>query len=331
MQQRALGGSGIEASVIGLGTWATGGWMWGGTDEADAVRAIHASLDHGVNLIDTAPMYGFGRSEELVGRAIAGRRDEVVLATKCGLVWGGPDRGEFFFHSSQSSLTAEPSRWKVYRYLHPDSIREELEASLRRLGTDHVDLYQTHWQDSTTPIDDTMAALVKLREVGKIRAIGVSNVSLAQLREYGQVDAAQEKYSMLDRQLEENGILEHCRAEGIAVLAYSPLAGGLLTGAIGPDRTFPEGDLRRGQERYSVENRRRIKAMLDEFEPIARARGLSLGQLVVAWTFSQPGVTHVLCGARRERHALENAAAGAAQLSADELTQMGQILQRADV
>ena len=164
MERREIGASGIRASAIGLGTWAIGGWMWGGTDEADSIAAIRASVDTGVTLIDTAPAYGMGRSEEIVGKAIAGRRDEVVLATKCGLVWH-TDKGNHFFDQD-----GKP----VHRYLGPESIAHELEQSLRRLGTDHIDLYITHWQDPTTPIAETMGALEDLRKAGKIRAIGAS-------------------------------------------------------------------------------------------------------------------------------------------------------------
>ena len=169
MLYRKLGSSGIDVSAVGFGAWAIGGWMWGGADENQAIAAIHAALDHGINLLDTAPIYGYGRSEEIVGRAIRGRREKVVLATKCGMIWDR-EEGEFFFHANQEGITFRPSEKKVYKCLRPDSIRAELERSLTRLGTTHVDLYQTHWQESTTPIADTMAALVKLKEQGKIRA-----------------------------------------------------------------------------------------------------------------------------------------------------------------
>lgn len=189
MLTRSIGSSGIEASAIGLGTWAIGGWMWGGTDEPEAIAAIRASLDAGVTLIDTAPAYGMGRSEEIVGAAIAGRRDEVVLVTKCGLVWH-TDKGRHFFDQNDKP---------VHRYLGPESIAHELDESLRRLRTDHIDLYLTHWQDPTTPIAETMGALEDLRAKGKIRAIGASNVTRADLAAYlaaGRLDAIQEQYSM---------------------------------------------------------------------------------------------------------------------------------------
>ena len=228
MQMREIGTSGIEASAVGLGTWAIGGWMWGGTDEAASIAAIRASIDAGVTLIDTAPAYGLGRSEEIVGKAIAGRRDEVVLATKCGLVWH-TERGRHFFDQDGTP---------VHRYLGPESILHELDASLRRLGTDHVDLYITHWQDPTTPIAETMAALEDLKRAGKIRAIGASNVGAADLEAYaaaGRLDAIQEQFSMVHRDIEA-ALVPLCTRHGISILSYSSLALGLLTGKIGPER-----------------------------------------------------------------------------------------------
>jgi aryl-alcohol dehydrogenase-like predicted oxidoreductase len=311
MRYRPLGQSSIQASAVGFGAWAIGGWMWGGADEREAVRAIQASLDEGITLIDTAPAYGLGLSEELVGEAIAGRREKLVLATKCGLVWhtGG---GRFFFNQG-----GKP----VHRYLAGDSIRYELEQSLKRLRTDYVDLYQTHWQDSTTPIEETMTALVDLKRQGKIRAIGVSNASVEDIRQYqrlGPVDADQEKYSLLDRG-QEAALVPYCREQGIAVLAYSPLANGLLTGKIGPEREFSGDDLRRNNPRFSVENRVRIQGMLERIQPIAEVHGLTLGQLVIAWTLAQSGITHALVGARSPHQAVENAGAADAILSDEEL------------
>jgi methylglyoxal reductase len=319
MHHRPLGQSQINASVVALGTWAIGGWMWGGTDEQDAIRAIHSALDVGINFIDTAPVYGFGLSEEIVGKAIAGRRDQVVLATKCGLVWDDA-KGAFHFASDDFGIKESGSR-RVHRYLAPESIREEIERSLRRLKTDHIDLYQTHWQDPTTPIADTMGALLDLKREGKIRAIGVCNATAAQMVEYakiGPLDTDQEKFSMLDRQIESDQ-LPYCREHNIAMLAYSPLALGLLTGKIGSDREFGEGDLRIGKPRFSVENRRRVAAMLADFQPVADRHGLTPGQLCIAWTLAQPGLTHALVGARNPQQALENARAGAVELSAEDV------------
>jgi methylglyoxal reductase len=321
MKYRPLGQSGIEASAVGLGAWAIGGWLWGGTDEAESIKAVHAAIDAGITLIDTAPIYGFGRSEEIVGKAIAGRRDRVVLATKCGLVWNS-DKGEFGFHANEFGRSEpEVATHTVHRCIEPGSVREELEQSLTRLGVETIDLYQTHWQTSSTPVADTMGCLMKLKDEGKIRAIGVSNASAAQMAEYaatGPLDSDQERFSMLDRGIESDQ-LPYCREHGAAMLGYSPLGQGLLTGKVGPERVFPKGDLRLTKPRFSAESRERIAAMLAEFRPVADARGLTLAQLAIAWTIAQPGLTHALCGARNPQQALENAAAGDADLTGDDL------------
>lgn len=327
MQYRRLGSSGIDVSSVGFGAWAVGGWMWGGVEEGQAVAAIQAALDHEVNLIDTAPIYGYGRSEELVGRAIRGRRGRVVVATKCGLVWDR-DEGEFFFHADDHGGTPGPSKYRIHRNLRPASIRAEVEQSLRRLQTDYIDLLQTHWQDATTPLEETVAELMRLKEAGKIRAIGVSNANLQQLQSYGPVDSAQEKFSMLDRQIEHNGVQAHCRAQGISLLPYSPLANGLLTGTIAPGRRYGTGDLRATHPRFVPDNVRRVNAALADLEPLARRHKASIAQLVVAWTAAQPAVSCVLCGARDARQAMENAAAGTLALSAADLRDIDAVASR---
>lgn len=322
MRQRPLGQSGISASVVGLGAWAMGGWMWGGTDEADSIQAIHAALDAGVNLIDTAPIYGFGLSEEIVGKAIRDRRDRVVLATKCSLV-ADPRGGTFRFRSTAAGPD-EKGHIIVHVNLTPASIRREVEDSLRRLQTDYIDLYQTHRPDESTPIGDTMGALLDLKKEGKIRAIGASNVGVAQLEEYraaGPLDGDQEQYSMLARELEAEQ-LPYCERHNIAMLAYSPLGQGLLTGKVGPERAFPPTDVRASHPLFTPENRRRVAAMLEAFQPIADRHGLTLAQLAIAWTVAQPGASHALCGARNPKQAQENAAAGDVELGREEINAM---------
>ena len=311
MLMREIGSTGIRASAIGLGTWAIGGWMWGGTDEKAAIDGIRASLDAGVTLIDTAPAYGMGRSEQIVGDAIAGRRDEVTLVTKCGLVWH-TDKGRHFFDQD-----GKP----VHRYLGPESIRHELEESLRRLRTDHIDLYITHWQDPTTPVAETMGALADLKQEGKIRAIGASNLSRSDLEAYlavGGLDAIQEQYSMVHRDIETE-LLPLCTANNVSVLSYSSLALGLLTGRIGPERQFKGDDLRIADPRFSVENRARIAIFAAAIAPVAAAHGASIAQTVIAWTLAQPGITFSLCGARNAEQARENAEAGRLRLDDSEL------------
>jgi aryl-alcohol dehydrogenase-like predicted oxidoreductase len=319
MKKRPLGSSGIPASAVAFGAWALGGWRWGGSDDATSIAALHAGLDAGINFIDTAPAYGFGRGEEVVGKAIRGRRDKVVLATKCGLSWN-TTRGTLFFVSDDKGRN-DAGQYRIHKTLDPDIVRADLETSLRRLGTDHVDLYLTHWQDVTIPIEDTMALLLDLKKQGKIRAIGACNAKVADLERYrskGSFDADQERYSMLDRDLEKEQ-LPWCGKNGVAVLAYSPLHHGLLTGTIAPGREFKEGDLRRGHASFTPENLRKTAAMLDKIKPVADRHGLTIGQLVIAWTIAQPGLTHALVGARTPQQAVENAKAGAAELSADDL------------
>lgn len=323
MRMKAIGRSGIEGSVVALGTWVMGGWMWGGADESDSIDAVHAAIDAGINLLDTAPIYGFGHSEIVVGRAIKGRRDKVVLATKVGMVANAPG-GRPMFRSTAAGPD-DHGHIPVSIYNHPDSVRAEVELSLKRMNTDRIDLIQTHWQEEDTPFEDTMGALVRLKEEGKVRAIGVCNATVEQMERYravGQLDSDQEKYSMIDRAKMEGGQLEYCRKNGVAVLAYSPLALGLLTGKVGPDRAFPEGDLRRGRDRFSVENRRRVKELLDSFDPIREKHGCTFAQLVIAWTTHQPGLTHALVGARNREQAVENAKGGTIALSDDDLATM---------
>lgn len=312
MLTREIGRSGIAASAVGLGTWAIGGWMWGGTDEQAAIAAIQAAIDEGVTLIDTAPAYGMGRSEEIVGRAIKGRRDKVVLATKCGLVWH-VQKGNYFFSQQDKP---------VHRHLGRDSIRHELEQSLRRMNIDHIDHYITHWQDPTTPVSETMAALEELKAEGKIRSIGASNCSLSDVAAYadaGQLDAVQEEYSMVKRDIERE-ILPYCRSRSIAILSYSSLALGLLSGKIAPGRTFTGDDLRKGNPRFSADNIARVAALMEVIRPVAQDHAVSAAQVVIAWTVAQPGITSALCGARNPDQARENAAAGRLRLSSGELS-----------
>ncbi len=331
MQYRDLGASGIKASVVAFGAWAIGGWFWGGAEEDDAVKAIHAALDNGMNLLDTAPIYGMGHSEEVVGKAIKGRRDKVVLATKCGLIWDGSNQGKGEFHFATDEQTKrDDGPIKVYRYLAPDSLRREVDQSLKRLGTDYIDLLQTHWQDGSTPVAETMACLMDLKREGKIRAIGCSNATPAHMDAYraaGQLDVDQEQYSMLDRQYETTN-LPYCKEHHVAFLAYSPLSQGLLTGKIGPDRQFGPGDQRITKPRFSQENRQRIAAMLAAFTPLTEKYHCNVGQLVIGWTIAQPGCTHALVGARNAEQVMENMKGGDIVLSPEDSAFMRETLMK---
>jgi methylglyoxal reductase len=326
MRYRQIGNSGIEASVVGLGTWVTGGgpW-WGPADDEESIRVIHTALDAGINLIDTAPAYGFGHSEEVIGRAIQGRRDKVVLATKCGL-WWQDQRGPVHFESEGR---------KVCRSVRPDTIQAEVELSLQRLRTDRIDLYQVHWpsvEPEKTPIADTMGCLMKLKQQGKIRAIGVSNVSVAELTEYaacGDLSSDQFRYSMLSRDAERD-ILPWCLQNNVATLTYMSLEQGLLTGQVGMDRVFAKEAFRSNETWnpwFKLENRARVLAMLNGWSALTKKYGCTVAQLVMAWTLAQPGVTHVLAGARSVSQIQENARGGALTLEAQDVKAMRQAVE----
>ena len=320
MQYRTLGKTNISASAVALGTWAIGGgpW-WGDSDDNQSIKAIQAAIAAGVTMIDSAPAYGFGHSEEVVGKAIKGQRDKVILSTKCGL-WWKDDRGTSFFEMGDKH---------VKRCLLPATIVEEVEISLRRLGTDYIDLYHTHWpslEPDKYPIDDTMQCLMKLKEDGKIRAIGASNVDLDHIKQYqaaGILDAIQPRYSMLDREIEKE-ILPYCLANGISALAYSPLEQGLLTGKIGMNQTFPEGAYRNNIPWYRPANRQRVLNMLEGWADLRSKYNCSLSQLAIAWTMAQEGITFVLCGARKETHVSDNVGAADLELDAADLSRIRQ-------
>lgn len=321
MQYRELGHSGIRASIVGLGTWVTGGGeMWNGADDAESLRAIDAALDCGINLIDTAPAYGWGHSETIVGRAIRNRRDKVVLATKFGM-WWDDNRGSFHFHFDGKD---------TFICLKPETIAIEVENSLRRLGTDHIDLYQAHWPSKApdlTPIEETMAFLMKLKDQGKIRAIGVSNVSVEQLEEYrshGEIASNQFRYSILYR-VPEADILPYCAKNNVATLTYMSLEQGLLTGKVGMDRVFDPNEFRSNEAWnawFKLVNRPKVLAMLAGWKDLTEKYDCTLAQLTLAWTAAQPGVTHVLCGARTPAQAGQNAAAGTLVLDAADIARM---------
>ena len=322
MRQKPLGTSGIEASVVGLGTAAIGG---GGAsaalDYGDYVKAIQAAIDRGVTLIDTAPSYGWGHSEEVVGEAIKGRRDRVVVATKCG-VWWEDERG---------SYNGVKDGKVNYVSLRPDTITIEVENSLRRLGVDTIDLLQCHkpaMPPEDTPIPETMGCLMDLMAQGKIRAIGVSNVSLEQLKAYreaGDLASDQFRYSMILRDREAD-ILPYCAENNIATLAYWSLEQGLLTGKVGLDRVFRDGDFRNTADAwlpwFKRENRQRLLDMFAGWADLTEKYDSTIAQLTIAWTASQPGATHVLCGIRSVEQGIENAGAGALELDANEVQRM---------
>jgi aryl-alcohol dehydrogenase-like predicted oxidoreductase len=317
METRKLGRSDIKATVITFGAWAIGGWMWGGSDRKEAVEAIKASLDQGVTSIDTAPAYGQGLSEELCGEAILGKdRTRIQLLTKYGLSWN-TTRGEFFFKSRDG----KGKELLIHKLASKESIMKECENSLKRLGTDYIDLYQIHWPDSTTPVSETMEAMQRLMEQGKIKAAGVCNYTQELMKEAEKtlpLTSNQVPYSMVNRDIEK-GVVPYARKNNMAVIAYSPLQRGLLTGKIRPGHRFTEGDTREGNLYYSDENISRVNAFLEKLKPLAEQKKATIGQLVIRWTIEQPGITIALVGARNATQAIENAKAGDIQLSSEEL------------
>ncbi|SFO98775.1 Predicted oxidoreductase [Chitinophaga sp. YR627] len=317
MEYRKLGNTNLQLSTITYGAFAIGGNMWGGNEKQDSIAAVHASLDQGVTTIDTAPFYGFGLSEELIGEAIKGKdRSKIQLLTKFGLVWDGSNqgKGEYFFDAS-----ADGKNIPVYKYASKANIIKELEESLKRLGTDYVDLLQLHWPDATTPIDETMEALDTLIRQGKIRAAGVSNYNLAQMEEAAktiQLASNQVPYSMLNRGIEQE-LVPYTIEQQIGIIAYSPLERGLLTGKYFRDAALKADDHRNGYFGQFAADK--VKAFLDSITPLAESKKASLAQLVLRWTTLQPGITIVLAGARNAAQAIQNAAAMNVQLTTDEI------------
>jgi aryl-alcohol dehydrogenase-like predicted oxidoreductase len=281
MEFASIPGTSLKISRVTLGTWAIGGWMWGGSDEQESISTIRAALDHGINLIDTAPVYGFGRAEEIVGKAIseAGMRNRVLIATKAGLNWrdGKPFR--------------DASRKRILR---------EVEDSLRRLRTDHIDIYQVHWPDPLVPIEETADAMQTLLVDGKIRAIGVSNFSVAEIERFRRVaplHVLQPPYNLFEREIEKE-ILPYCRASDIATFGYGALCRGLLSGRMRPDAVFEGDDLRRSDPKFRSPRFADYLAAVEQFDQLARHRfGKRVIHLAVRWMLDQ-GITTALWGAR---------------------------------
>ncbi|WP_316149572.1 aldo/keto reductase [Cupriavidus sp. BIC8F] len=270
----------VPVSRIGLGTWAIGGWMWGGADDEASVATIRCALDQGINLIDTAPVYGFGHSEEVVGKALAGMRQHAVIATKVGLEWGADG---------------------VRRNATPARIRQEVEDSLRRLRTDYIDLYQVHWPDTLVPFAETAAELEKLRTEGKILAIGVSNYSPMQMDAFSAaapLAAVQPPYNLFERAVEAE-VLPYARKDGLVVLAYGALCRGLLSGRMNASTTFDGDDLRNSDPKFRGPRFAQYLAAVDALAVLARERhGKSVLALAIRWILDQ-GPTIALWGARR--------------------------------
>jgi aryl-alcohol dehydrogenase-like predicted oxidoreductase len=280
--QATIAGTTLAVPRVGLGTWAIGGWMWGGTDDAESVATIHAAIERGVNLIDTAPAYGFGRSEEIVGRALAdsGLRSRVVIATKTGLEW---------------------KDGKVFRNASRDRIRREIAESLRRLQTDYIDIYQVHRPDPLVPVEETAEAMQTLFDEGKIRAIGVSNFSVAQIEQFRRVaklHVVQPPYDLFERNMEKE-LLPYCRESGLATLTYGALCRGLLSGKLHEDVHFDGDDLRLTDPKFQPPRYTQCLAAVRRLDQFAHHHhhGKRVIHLAVRWLLDQ-GATVALWGAR---------------------------------
>lgn len=278
MERVMLGQSGISVARIGLGTWAIGGKMWGGTEETASIRTILAALDKGIDLIDTAPVYGDGLSEEIVGKAVRefGQRDRVVLATKCGL----DEQGR--------------------RDSRPERIRMEVERSLKRLGTDYIDLYQIHWPDPLVPIEETAGMMLRLKEEGLVRAVGVSNYSPEQMKRWlsvGPLDTSQPPLNLFERESQAE-VLPFCQEHGIATLLWSSLCRGLLTGKFTLETEFSRDDLRSSERKLKPPYREQYLGAVEDLKALAGEYGKTVTQFAVRWVLDQPGASVALWGAR---------------------------------
>ncbi|HFK5553501.1 TPA: aldo/keto reductase [Elizabethkingia anophelis] len=317
MEFRKLGNTDLELSAITYGAFAIGGNMWGGNEKKDSIASVRASIDSGVTTLDTAPFYGFGLSEEMIGEAIKGYdRSKIQLLTKFGLVWDGSNqgKGEFFFDAEEAGKTIP-----VYKYASKTSVIKEVEESLKRLQTDYIDLLQIHWPDATTPISETMEALEILLQQGKIRAAGVSNYSVEQVAEARQslnIASNQIGYSMLNRGVE-NDLVPYALENDLGIIVYSPMERGLLTGKYFKDGKLKDNDHRNGYfQQFDLE---KVKTFLKTITPIAEDKNATLSQLVLRWTSLQPAITVVLAGARNAEQAAANAKAMDINLTAEEL------------
>ena len=314
MRTRKLGYADLYLTTMGLGTWAIGGpwqWGWGPQDDAESIQAIQRGLDLGINWIDTAAAYGVGHAEEVVGQAIAGRRDDLVIATKCGLVW---DEGSA----------------DVYGRLTAESVRAECEASLKRLNVDVIDLYQIHWPHDEEHLEEAWSTIADLIQEGKVRYAGVSNFSLQQIERVQAIHpvaSLQPPYSMLECAVE-GELLPYCVANDIGVVAYSPMQNGLLTGKYTKERiaSLPDDDWRKESPHFTEPACNATFVLLDGLRPIAERNGKTLAQLAIAWVLRRPEVTAAIVGARRPSQIAGTAPAGDWVLSAEDVAEIDSLL-----
>ena len=310
MQKKRLGNSDLELTPIGVGAWAMGGggwaFAWGPQDDDESIAAIHAALDGGVNWIDTAAVYGLGHSEEVVARALAGRRDRPYVFTKCARIWN--------------------QKREIQKSLKRDSVRQECENSLRRLQVDAIDLYQIHWPEPDEDIEEGWETLARLKEEGKVRWIGLSNFNVAQMercRKIAPITSLQPPYSAISPEVEET-ILPYCRQQGIGVIVYSPMKSGLLTGTMTRERVaaFPQDDFRRKAPAFQEPQLSRNLSLADLMQRIGKRHGRSAGEVAIAWTLRKPAVTAAIVGMRSAEQTAGVIGALKFRLTADEIAEI---------
>jgi len=291
MEYRKLGSSDLNVSVIGFGAWGIGGApFWSSEGDNMSVKSIQKAYDMGVNFFDTAPVYGFGLSERLIGKALKPIRDKVILATKCGLRWEKEQLG---------SISKDATR---------QSILEEIDQSLERLDTDYIDLYQVHWPDGKTPHQETMETLLEIQKQGKIRHIGVSNYSITQMQDclrIGPLVSLQPEYSLLQRSIEKETV-SFCLIHDIGIIAYSPLASGVLTGKYDKDTKFKDWRSKGIIGQFTGEAFVKNIEKVERFKAVAESEGKTCGQMAVNWVIHQPGVATALVGVKNDRQVAEN-------------------------
>lgn len=311
MEYRELGKTGVKVSTVGFGCWAIGARGWGPVDDKDSIEAVKKAIDVGITFFDTAPSYGFGHSEQVLAKGLGQRRKDIFLATKCGIEWD--EEGKIWSNSS------------------PGYIRKDCERSLRNLGTDYVDLLQVHRPDEKVPIADTMGEMLKLQKEGKIKFIGVSNFSVAQMKEcqkYVELVSLQPPYSMINRAIEQE-IVPFCLEQKISILAYTPLQQGLLTGKYTPDTTFPKDDMRSQNPLFKGETFRMILKMVDELKVIASGYGRTMTQFAINWVLCNPAVAVAIVGAKKPAQVEENAGGTGWKISGEDLKKVNKILDKA--
>lgn len=312
MDMVRFGQTDLEVSVLALGTWVTGGWAWGGADESDSLKAILRAFEAGINFVDTAPVYGFGKAEEIVGQALRewGASDRLVIATKCALEWD--------------------EKQNIRRNASPRRILQEIDQSLHRLGLERIDLYQIHWPDSQTPFETSMETMVKLQEAGKIRYIGVSNFNREQItacQRVTPVHSLQSPFNLFEREIQ-GELLPFCESAGIATMAYGGLCRGLLTGKFTGLESFPRGDLRRADPKFKPDRFGQYVKAVADLRKLADKYHKTPAQFALRWALQQPGITTVLAGARTAAQVEDNVGAAGWCIEAEDLEQVEQILSK---